>query len=70
IDRIVMMLADEPNLREIVAFPLNQQAEDVMMGAPAPIDAARQRELHIRVVEPPRPVAPAVSGPASSDEPA
>jgi aspartyl-tRNA synthetase len=53
IDRIVMLLADTPNLREITAFPLNQQAQDLMMGAPAEVAPDRLKELHIRVVLPP-----------------
>ncbi len=49
VDRIVMMLAGEENLREVVLFPMNQRAEDVLMGAPSPPTTKQLRELHIRL---------------------
>jgi aspartyl-tRNA synthetase len=52
VDRMVMLLADEGNLREVTLFPMNQRAEDVMMGAPSEVTAKQLRELHIRIVAP------------------
>jgi aspartyl-tRNA synthetase len=52
IDRIVMLLCDEENLREVVLFPMNQQAEDLLMGAPSEVSPKQLRELHIRLALP------------------
>jgi aspartyl-tRNA synthetase len=54
IDRIVMLLCGEENLREVVLFPMNQRAEDLLMGAPSEVTPKQLRELHIRVVQPDR----------------
>jgi aspartyl-tRNA synthetase len=49
VDRIVMLLCNEPNIREVVLFPMNQQAEDLLMGAPSEVTPKQLRELHIRL---------------------
>jgi len=49
IDRIVMLLADEKNIREVTLFPLNQNAQDLLMGAPSEVDEKQLKELNIKI---------------------
>jgi aspartyl-tRNA synthetase len=60
VDRIVMLLADVDNLREVIMFPMNQQAQDLMMQAPSEVAPKQLRELHLRIVEPPKKEEPKV----------
>ena len=51
LDRILMMLKDEQNIREVIAFPMNSKAEDLLMGAPAKVTDEQLKDVHIKVVE-------------------
>jgi aspartyl-tRNA synthetase len=59
-----MLIAGEPNIREVVLFPMNQKAEDLMMNAPAPVSLKQLKELSIRVVG--EAAAPAQANPAKA----
>ena len=68
-DRLVMLLARERSISEVIAFPKTQSGTDPMTGAPAPVDETQLRELDLRLVHPPAPPGPAVPEGEPGDEP-
>jgi aspartyl-tRNA synthetase len=62
VDRMVMQIAEEPNLREVIAFPLTQTAQDLMMNAPSTVSDKQLKELGLRIAPPPEPPGGAKSG--------
>jgi aspartyl-tRNA synthetase len=62
---MIMLLADEPNIREVIPFPLTQRAEDLMMGAPADVPEARLKELSLKLNLPKKKAAASQSGQGS-----
>ncbi|MEI6971330.1 MAG: aspartate--tRNA ligase [bacterium] len=66
IDRMVMLLAHEDNIREVIAFPMNQGAEDLMMNAPSTVTERQLRELHLKVVLPPKQAQPQPGAPGAT----
>ena len=51
IDRIIMLIADESNIREVIAYPMNQRAQDLMMNAPSEVTPEQLRDLHIKIAK-------------------
>ena len=62
VDRILMLLTHESNIREIIAFPMNQNAQDLLMGAPSEVRPEQLTDVHVQIKLPPKPPAPVVGG--------